>query len=135
MDWIAALGPITGILIVVVDRWLQRRKANAEAWKALAEADLIRLQKRIQESDFWERLYHDVQTEYAKLSENQAELRREVDALARELTSMKHVLGKLWAGLTVLLRQLVDNKIRPAWEPDVEMARYCSALLEDTPRA
>jgi len=118
-------------LIVIVDRWLQRRKAAAEAGKAIAEADLIRLERKIKESDFWQRLCKDIESEYARLSEKHDELSRQVDGLARELNTMKHIIAKLWAGLTILLRQLDDNHIRPAWEPDIDMVRYCTALLED----
>lgn len=138
MDWTVIVGPAAGILIVIIDRLLQRRKASAEAGKALAEADLVRLERKIRASEFWERLCHEIESEYAKLGEKCDELTRQideltrqVDALAREQNFMKHMLGKLWAGLTILLRQLADNHIPPAWEPDAEMARYCSALMED----
>lgn len=135
MDWTALIGPVAGILIVVVDRWLQRRKTRAEASKTLAEADLVRLERKIKESDFWERLCHDIEVEYAKLSERQDELKRQVDALSSELNIMKQVILKMWRGMDMLLRQLHDNEITPAWEPDAEMIEYCRALSEEGPHA
>lgn len=135
MDWTALIGPVAGILIVVVDRWLQRRKMRAEASKTLAEADLVRLERKIKESDFWERLCHDIEAEYAKLSERQDELKNQVDALSKDLATMKHVILKMWRGMDVLLRQLHDNHITPDWEPDAEMVEYCRALAEEEPRA
>jgi len=131
MDWTVIVGPAAGILIVIIDRWLQRRKASAETSKTLAEVDLTRLRIQLEKSDFWEKLCRDIESEYAKLSDKQDELKRQVVDLARDLDYMKHVVGKLWAGLTVVLRQLAENDIPPAWEPDPEMTRYCSALLED----
>ena len=139
MDWTMAIGPalglVGGVLVVVIDRLWQRHKLRAETGKTLAEADLTRLRIEIGKSDFWKKLCHDVQSEYARLSEKHDELSRQVDGLARELNTMKHIIAKLWAGLTILLRQLDDNRIRPAWEPDIDMVRYCTALLEDDDNA
>lgn len=131
MDWTVIVGPAAGILIVIIDRWLQRRKASAEASKTLAEADLVRLERKIKESDFWQELCKDIEGEYSKLKDSQEELRLKVNAMDRELSYMKHVLAKMWTGLNMLLRQLAENHLPPAWEPDIEMVRYCTALLED----
>lgn len=135
MDWTVIVGPAAGILIVIVDRWLQQRKTAAEAGKAIAEADLVRLKRLIEESDFWERLCHDIEIEYTKLSERQEDLRRHVEALSRDLDTMKHLLAELWAGLRILLRQLRENHMIPDWEPSAEMTRELERIIRESPHA
>lgn len=135
MDWTVIVGPAAGVLIVIVDRWLQRRKASAEVTKALAEADLARLRIQIEKSSFWERLCHDIEAEYARLAKRQDDLKRQVDALSLDLNTMKHLLAELWAGLRILLQQLRENHIPPDWEPSAKMTRELERVLQEEPSA
>jgi hypothetical protein len=143
MDWTVIIGPLAGIITAIVtiavDRWLQRKKTRAETYQLDANT-------RMAIDRFWEERSRKIELEYLELESKHDRLREEhnalcrdlertkdrVAALAREMSFVKRVMAKMWAGINVLLHQLSDAGLTPAWIPDKEITAYCTTLLSDT---
>lgn len=143
MDWTIVIGPLAAILTILVDRWLQRKKTKAETDQISAESVQLNAKTRIEIDKFWEERSQKVQLEYCELETKHLQLRADherlradldqtkaqVLGLIGEMSFVKRVVAKMWAGINVLLKQLCDAGLAPAWTPDEEVSRYCVALL------
>lgn len=102
LDWGPIILSLVAAAVSVTGLLLQRRKDNAsvaETYEAMAarQADDIR-----------------------KLREQIKQLQVDLDFKEEQIEHLDHKVEEWTAGIDLLIKQLVANGIKPAWQPKVE---------------
>lgn len=141
MDWtviVGLAGPVAGVLIVVVDRWLQRHQARALARKAAADADKAVHNGYAGQVEFWRTEANELRQHHEQL---EAELKQvktaqerhdgEIRGLRAEVEQARAALVEFARGARILIAQLVHNGLEPDWRPARPLESYCEELDEE----